>query len=77
MILLLKRALGIPYVTRIDFFCFLYIKKFRKKFGFCIWKKITMTAIIERQRARLYTVMLIEMPRFQYIYYSSTIIGAI
>ena len=50
-ILLLKRALGIPYVNRIDFFCFL---TFRKKIGFCIWMKITMTAIVERQRARSY-----------------------
>ena len=50
-ILLLKRALGIPYVNRIDFFCFL---TFRKKIGFCIWMKITMSAIVERQRARFY-----------------------
>ena len=54
-ILLLKRALDIPYVNRIVFFCFLYIKTFRKKIVFCIWMKITMTAISERQRARLYT----------------------
>ena len=37
------------------FFCYLYIKMFRKKVGFCIWMKITMTAIIERERTRLYT----------------------
>ena len=54
-ILLLKRALGIPYVNRIDFFIFfVYIKTFRKKIGFCILMKIIMTAIIERQRARFY-----------------------
>ena len=53
-ILLLKRALSTPYVNRIEFFLlFVYIKTFRKKIGFCIWMKITMTAIIERQRARL------------------------
>ena len=38
-----------------DFFCFLCIKMFRKKIGCCKRMKITMTAIIERQRARLYT----------------------
>ena len=53
-ILLLKRALGIPYVNRIDFLLFVYIKTFRKKLVF-IWMQITMTAIIEGQRARLYT----------------------
>ena len=37
------------------FLLFVYIKTFRKIIGFCIWMKITMTAIIERQRARLYT----------------------
>ena len=37
------------------FLLFVYIKTFRKKIGFCIWLKITMTAIIERQRACLYT----------------------
>ena len=54
-ILLLKRALGIPYVNRIDFFAFCVYKTFHKKIGFCIWMKISMTAIVERQRARLYT----------------------
>ena len=55
-ILLLERALGIPYVNRIDFcLLFVHIKTFRKKIGFCIRMKIMMTAIIERQRARLYT----------------------
>ena len=37
------------------FFLSLYIKTARKKNGFCIWMKTTMTAIIERLRARLYT----------------------
>ena len=37
------------------FWLFVNIKTFRKKIGFCIIMKITMTAIIERQRARLYT----------------------
>ena len=37
------------------FFCFLCIKKmFRKKNGFCVCMKITITAIIKRQRARFY-----------------------
>ena len=31
------------------------MKTFRKKIGFGIWLKITLTAIIERKRARLYT----------------------
>ena len=39
----------------ISFIHTVYIKTFRKKIGFCMWMKITMTAIIERQRARLYT----------------------
>ena len=50
-ILLLKRALGISYVNRIDFFCFL---TFIKKIGFCKWMNIKMTVIIKRQRARFY-----------------------
>ena len=36
---------------------FFYIKTFGKKIGFCIWMKITMTAIIERQGARLGSYM--------------------
>ena len=40
-ILLLKRALSIPYVNRIVFYLFLCIlKTFRKKIGFCIWIKL-------------------------------------
>ena len=35
-------------------FLFVYIKMFPKKKGFCIWMKIKMTAIIERQRACFY-----------------------
>ena len=50
------------------FFYFLYIKTFRKKIGFCIWMKITMTAIIERQRARLYK----KQKRFQTFLYTKS-----
>ena len=35
-ILLIKRALGILYVNRIDFLLFVSIKTFHKKIGFCI-----------------------------------------
>ena len=45
------------------FLLFVYIKTFRKKIGFCIWMKITMTAIIERQRARLYTQKAKKIPK--------------
>ena len=53
-ILVLKRALEIPYVNRFDFFAFWVYKNVSQKSVFCIGIRITMTAIIEKQRARFY-----------------------
>ena len=36
------------------FLLFVHIKTFRKKIGFCIWMKITMTDIIKRERTLFY-----------------------
>ena len=111
-ILLLKRALGIPYVNRIEVFDFCVYKNVSQKNSFlymnenyddCHHRKITRKFIYRKikktcqtfiytkkpdifQKARQFplrfyikthTVLLIEMPHFQYIYYSSTIMGAI
>ena len=40
-------------VRKQDWFFFAFWR-FAKKKGFCIWMKMTMTAIVERQRARFY-----------------------
>ena len=43
-------------VRKQDWFFLLFAyKNVSQKIGFCIWMKITMTAIIGRKRARLYT----------------------
>ena len=44
------------------FLLFVYIKILWQKKWFCIWMKIRMTAIIERQRARLYTQKAKQLP---------------
>ena len=49
------RQFAIRFYMDWFFLLFVYIKTLRKKNGFCIWMKSTMTAIIERQRARIYT----------------------
>ena len=43
------------YVNRIDFFAFCSYKNVSQNNWFCIWMKIMMTAIIERQSAQIYT----------------------
>ena len=44
------------------FLLLVYIKTFRKQIGFCIRMKIMMTAIIERQRERLYRQKAKKLP---------------
>ena len=53
-ILFLKRALGIPYVYRIDFLLFVYVKTFRKKYIFVYERKLRRL-LSPKDNAHIYT----------------------
>ena len=63
-ILLLKRALSIPYVNRIDFFALCVYKNVSQKNGFCVWMKISITRkfIYTKSKKKLRNVFIYKKP---------------